>query len=231
MEALSPGDGPSFLHRQRRPPMTAGMVGDTAASARRRLPSPRLRSQAGVLVGLRAVLIGGICAALLVPGMHQFSGEAMRLRVAVYGVGVLIVPVGVLAVRRGRAATGYPFAADLFLLVPFLFDLSGNSFHLYARVDNFDDAAHLVGVAALTACGAALLPRHLTALVRGGLAAGAGILVGVLIELVEWAAFTHPVSAGFSAYRDTVGDLAMDALGCMLACLLVALPRIRRRSA
>jgi hypothetical protein len=63
------------------------------------------------------------------------------------------------------------------------------------------------------------------------LAAGVGIFLGVLIELVEWAAFTHPAATGFAAYRDTVGDLAMDTLGCVLACALVVAASARRPGA
>lgn len=201
---------------------------DIEGRARPRPPAPSSRRrQTRALIALRVLLLGGLCSALLIPGMHQFTGEAMRLRVAVYCVGVLIVPAGWLAACRRRPVE-YPFAADIFLLIPFFFDLSGNSFHLYARIDNYDDAAHLLGVAALTACGAALLPRHLEALVRGMLAAGVGIFLGVLIELVEWAAFSHPAAAGFTAYRDTVGDLAMDAVGCVLACLMVVAAGARR---
>jgi hypothetical protein len=62
------------------------------------------------------------------------------------------------------------------------------------------------------------------------MAAGIGVFLGVLIELVEWVAFSHPVATGFVAYRDTVGDLAMDALGCVVAGAVVALPTIARRA-
>ncbi len=188
------------------------------------LPRTPIRKHAAVVAG-KLLLLGGLLAALAVPGMHQFHGQAMSLRVVVYLVGVAAMPAGWAIARRlrdpARPALAYPFAADGYLLVPFFFDLTGNSFHLYARVDNYDDVAHLLGVACLTLCGAALLPRSLGSVVRATLAAGIGVFLGVLIELVEWAVFSHPVSTGFVAYRDTVGDLAMDALGCVLAALVV----------
>jgi hypothetical protein len=136
---------------------------------RSRVPSHGGRARAGLLIALRVLLLGGLCATLVVPGMRQFAGEAMALRVAAYALGVLVVPAGwAVACSRKRATVDYPATADLLLLIPFLFDLSGNSFHLYANVDNYDDAAHLLGVAALTACGDALLPRYLGVLVRAG---------------------------------------------------------------
>jgi hypothetical protein len=39
-------------------------------------------------------------------------------------------------------------AADSFLMVPLVFDVVGNSLHLYARFDHYDKVAPLVGVAA-----------------------------------------------------------------------------------
>jgi hypothetical protein len=113
----------------------------------------------------RLLLLAGLLASSLVPGLHQFTGQAMHLRVVVYLAGVAVIPAGWAIANRLRAAdappAAYPLAADLYLLVPFVFDLTGNSFHLYARVDNYDDAAHLVGVASLTLCGAGLMPRSL----------------------------------------------------------------------
>jgi hypothetical protein len=35
-------------------------------------------------------------------------------------------------------------------------------------------------------------------------------------ELTEWTAFTHPVATGYSAYRDTIGNLGMDVAGAAL---------------
>ena len=181
------------------------------------------------LIVPRAILLAGLLAADAMPAMHEFTGQAMHMRIVVYVVGVGVIPAWWLATRErtvGVTPVPYPLAADLFLLVPFFFDLTGNSFHLYARVDNYDDAAHLVGVASLTLCGAALLPRTLDPAVRATMAAGGGVFLGVMIELVEWVAFSHPVATGYVAYRDTVGDLAMDALGCVAAGVVVAWPAI-----
>jgi hypothetical protein len=184
------------------------------------------------LLVLKALLLAGLLAALVVPGMHQFTGQALRLRVIVYLAGLVAMPAGWAIATRLRGAERpplpYPVAADVFLLVPFFFDLTGNSFQLYARVDNYDDAAHLLGVACLTLCGAALMPRTLPPAVRATMAAGIGVFLGVLIELVEWVTFSHPVATGFVAYRDTVGDLAMDALGCVLGAAIVLAPAAQR---
>jgi hypothetical protein len=50
-------------------------------------------------------------------------------------------------------------------------------------------------------------------------AAGVVAMLGIGIELTEWTAFTHSVATGYGAYRDTVGDLAMDVAGAALGAV------------
>ena len=62
-------------------------------------------------------------------------------------------------------------------------------------------------------------------------AAGAAAMLGIGIELAEWTAFAHPVATGFGAYRDTIGDLAMDIAGCGLGAALLCAVALRHRPA
>ena len=57
----------------------------------------------------------------------------------------------------------------------------------------------------------------------GGRSFEANKTFGLGIELCEWTAFQHPAATGYAAYRDTIGDLGMDAAGALLGAAAVAL--------
>ncbi len=168
----------------------------------------------GALIAVKALIMFTTLTALAVPAMHEFSGEAMTGRVLVYTVAVLVIPAGWVA--SGRRS--YPVAADSFLMVPLVFDLVGNSLHLYARFDHYDKVAHLVGLAASAMFAAALLRRYVSGRVElAAVAVAGGLFIGIAIELFEFAVFKHPSATGLGAYQDTIGDLAMDMLGAAIA--------------
>jgi hypothetical protein len=173
---------------------------------------------AGALIAVKMLIVFTTLTALAVPAMHQFRGEAMTGRVLVYAVAVLVIPAG-WAVRGRRS---YPLAADSFLMVPLVFDLLGNSLHLYARFDHFDKVAHFVGVTASAMFAAALLRRYVHGRVElAAVAVAGGLFIGIAIELFEFAVFKHPSATGLGAYQDTVGDLAMDMLGAVIAAAAI----------
>jgi len=190
----------------------------TAPVARPRRPSPT------TLLAVGKVAVACLLAAtLVVPAAGGFHGQALWLRCAVYPIGLTLLPAIWLA--RGRSRV-YPLAADAYLLVPFAFDASGNTLGLYGRIDNFDNFSHLVGTLALTGvAGSLLAARSTDRLTTVFAAAGAAALFGIGIELAEWTAFTHPVATGYGAYRDTIGDLAMDIAGAAVGALALALRR------
>ena len=133
---------------------------------------------------------------------------------------------------RGRRS--YPLAADSFLMAPLLFDLAGNSLHLYARFDHYDKAAHLVGLAFSAMFAAALLRSYVDGRIAlAAVAVAGGLLIGIAIELFEFAVFKHPQATGLGAYRDVIGDLTMDMLGAVIAAgtILVGWRRSDPRSA
>jgi hypothetical protein len=169
------------------------------------------------LIAAKLTVGGLLAASVAVPVAGGFHGPALWLRLLVYSAGLILLPVTWW--NRGDAA-GYPLAADWFLLVPFAFDAAGNSLGLYGRVDNFDNIAHLVGTLALTGfVGSLLCGRTSEPLLAIAAAAGAATMLAVGIELAEWTAFAHPVATGYSAYRDTIGDLAMDVAGAGLGAI------------
>jgi hypothetical protein len=176
----------------------------------------------GALIAVKALIMLTTLTSLAVPAMHEFRGEAMTGRVLVYAVAVLLIPAG--WAMRGRRS--YPLAADSLLMVPLIFDLVGNSLHLYARFDHYDKVAHLVGLAASAMFAAALLRPYVSGRVAlAAVAVAGGLFIGIAIELVEFAVFKHPSATGLGAYQDTVGDLAMDMLGAVIAAaVILALP-------
>jgi uncharacterized membrane protein YjdF len=179
---------------------------------------------ATLLAAGKAAVLTLLAATLLVPQAGGFSGEALWLRAAVYPLGIAVIPA--LWHVTGRRA--YPLAADAYLLVPFAFDAMGNTLGLYGRVDNFDNLAHLVGTFALAGfAGSLLATRSDDRLLIGLAAAGAASVLAIGIELCEWTALAHPVATGYGAYRDTVGDLAMDVAGMLAGGLSLCRPRSR----
>jgi hypothetical protein len=170
------------------------------------------------LAALKAAILAITVASLAVPSLHEFAGEAMTGRIAVYIAAVLVLP----AVTLVRGRPGYPLVADWFLMMPVAFDVVGNSLHLYGHVDHYDDGAHLIGVAFSAAFAAALLRGRVSGrLALAGVAVAGGLVIGVGIKLVEFVLFSHTQATGLSAYNDTIGDLAMDLLGAALAATLV----------
>ena len=176
----------------------------------------------GCLIAVKALIMFTTLTALAVPAMHEFTGQAMTGRVLVYAVAVLLIPVGwALSGRRS-----YPLAADSFLMAPLLFDLAGNSLHLYARFDHYDKAAHLVGLAFSAMFAAALLRSYVDGRIAlAAVAVAGGLFIGIAIELFEFVVFKHPQATGLGAYQDVAGDLAMDMLGAVIAAgIILAMP-------
>lgn len=181
------------------------------------------RPAIGGLAALKASILAVALTSILIPSLHEFSGEAMTGRIAVYTAAVLLLPA--VALTRGWQQP-YPLLADWFLMMPVAFDVVGNSLHLYGHVDHYDDAAHLVGLAFSAAFAAALLRGRISdRFALAGLAVAGGLVIGIGIELVEFVLFSHTQATGLSAYNDTIGDLAMDLLGATLAAgIILMLP-------
>jgi hypothetical protein len=64
-------------------------------------------------------------------GLERFAGKAFGWRLVGYSVAALIVPA--IWAARGRRS-GYPFAADILFVLPFLIDTVGNALDLYDTI-------------------------------------------------------------------------------------------------
>jgi hypothetical protein len=156
-------------------------------------------------------------------GLERFEGKAMTGRALTYPLAALVVPAVWWLVRRRRAATEYPYALDILLVLPFLIDVAGNALDLYDTVDWWDDANHFVNWGLLTAAFGQLLVRlPVGAVVAAGLALGFGAVTAVLWEFAEYWTFIRNSAELDTAYTDTLGDLALGLSGSAIAAVVTA---------
>lgn len=180
-----------------------------------------------VKVALRALLVFSVTHS----DWARFSDKAMVARAVLYPVLVAIVPLLWWLRRRRDASVGYPAAAAALFTLPFLIDIAGNALDLYDRVNHFDDACHFANWALMcTALG--LLLMKLPGMAAWNIAAlcvGFGASVAILWEVGEYQTFILDTPEARTAYRDTIGDLALGWSGSVVAGLGVALTTWRRR--
>ncbi len=156
-------------------------------------------------------------AAVLRP--EQFEGFGWTVRGLVYPV--LTALPAVLWRGRGRpAGERPPYAAFGLLVLPFWSDVTATWLDLYARFDWWDKASHaghwfLIGLGLALLARPVLRPRWLLVPLVGG----AGALLAVLWEVLEWALFYRERGGD---YGDTLGDLVLGTTGAVVAATLVA---------
>jgi len=178
--------------------------------------------------------VAQLVVATFATGLPQFEDKGFGARLVAYPLLMLLVPA-VWVTRRGRrgGTAALPWAGFALLMLPFLVDVTGNTFDLYDRLGWWDDANHLVNWF-LLCTGAGLLlrradvrPAWLLALVVSGI----GALLAIGWELGEWYTFIRQGTELGTAYEDTLGDEALGVLGAVLAGLLVARLDARARAA
>ncbi len=128
----------------------------------------------------------------------------------------------------------YPAPAAVLFTLPFLIDIAGNALNLYHQIDVFDDVCHFLNWALMcSAVGLGLLTvRSLPAWAVGALCVGFGATVAIAWEVGEYGAFVLNTPEVTTAYRDTIGDLALGLSGSIVAALVfTGLAEQRRRSA
>lgn len=164
-------------------------------------------------------------------GWDRFADKAMVARAVLYPLLVAGVPaVWWWRHRRTHRPGAYPAVVGLLFTLPFLIDIVGNTLDLYDRWDHFDDACHFVNWALLcSALGVALLRRRdLPPWVVGGLCVGFGAAVAIAWEIAEYQTFVLNTPEASSAYRDTIGDLALGLGGSVVAGAVFAVIGGRR---
>ena len=183
-------------------------------------PHVRHRTLFVVDMALKAALVGLLLFAVARQDLPQFHGKAVEGRAIAYPVAALVVPVA-WWLRRRRHPTPYPFVLDILVVLPFFIDTLGNALNLYDTIGWWDDANHFVNWAILTAAFGQLLVRlPLTRWTAWGLAVGFGGVTAILWEFMEYVTFIRNSPELETAYRDTLGDLALGLSGSVLAATL-----------
>jgi hypothetical protein len=174
---------------------------------------------ADILVKVATVAL--LLFALLNPQLPQFQGKAFAGRAIVYPIALALVPLGWWLFGRRRMP--YPAVADLLFGLPFLIDVAGNALNLYDTVDRWDDLNHLVNWSLHTsAVGLLLRYAPWSWRVRAALAFGYGVTSAVLWEFGEYVTFVPNSPEAASAYRDTLGDLALGMVGGLVGAIVTA---------
>ena len=162
-------------------------------------------------------------------GLERFAGKAFGWRLVGYSIAALIVPL--IWVARGKRPP-YPFATDTLFVLPFLIDTVGNALNLYDTIDWWDDANHFVNWALLSgAVAVTLLRTHVKRAELFSLVVGFGGVTAILWELGEYFAFIRNSPELATAYRDTLGDLALGLSGSTVTAVVAAVALSRRNRA
>jgi hypothetical protein len=179
---------------------------------------------AWVPAAVLVLTVAQLAVAEWVPGIERFADKAFGARLIAYPLLMLLTPaIWWLVVGRRDAAARPPWGAFTLVMLPFLVDVTGNSFDLYDALLWWDDLNHFANWFLLCAGLGLILCAGLqrpwaTVLVVTGL----GAILAIGWELGEWYTFIRHGTELDTAYEDTLGDEALGTLGALLAGLLVA---------
>jgi hypothetical protein len=178
-------------------------------------------------MGIFVATVVQLAVATFATGLPQFAGKGFAARLALYPVMMLAVPAAYWVVRRRRTgdaptsveAQSLPWMAFVFLMLPFLVDVSGNSANLYNTVTWWDDANHFVNWLVLcTGVGLLLSAARIRPLwVLPALITGLGAVMAIIWEIGEYFAFIRGGTELSTVYQDTLGDEALGSLGATVA--------------
>jgi hypothetical protein len=182
-------------------------------------------TQRGNSIGLPAAVlvltVAQLAVAEWVPGIERFADKAFGARLIAYPVMMLLTPAIWWLVNRGERKRP-PYVAFALIMLPFLVDVTGNSLDLYDTVVWWDDFNHFVNWVFLC-LGLALViaPTLRPAWVLVALVTGFGCVLALGWELGEWYTFIRHGTELYTAYEDTLGDMALGTLGSLVAGFLV----------
>lgn len=177
-------------------------------------------------IATKVLLVGLLVHLVLFPDLPQYQNKGMAYRLVLYPFVAFAgyVICGIIRWRMGRHFA-YPHLLDLLVTFCITLDMLGNTLNLYDSVVWWDDLMHLANsVPWVLTIGIAL--RMYTRLSRWNIAAltlGFGAVSHIIWEIGEYLTFvpTNPLE-GPSAYRDTIGDLAMSLIGSLIGAILIA---------
>ncbi|MGH1563307.1 hypothetical protein [Mumia sp. DW29H23] len=183
-----------------------------------RHPVPALLRRLDIAAKILLVLM--LASALAFPEVGNLEDKGALPRAIAYPMLAFTVPVVWHVWWRERAS--FPWLADFLITITCFTDILGNRMDLYDTIVWFDDWMHFMNTGLLAAAVILLtLPRtaSLGATVERALAFGA--TAAIVWELAEFAAFLSKSTEREGAYTDTLGDLALGTLGCVVAAVSI----------
>jgi hypothetical protein len=180
--------------------------------------APRVIRTLDIMAKVVLLLLLGL--ALIYPDMGHMEDKASGLRAVTYPMLAFTLPAIWLLCRRDREA--FPWGADLMVTMTLFTDIVGNRMNLFDTVGWFDDWVHVMNPGLLTAAVILVTMPHtatLGATVERALAFG--MTAAVAWEVAEYLAFISRSTEKQSAYSDTLGDLALGAVGALVAALII----------
>lgn len=186
----------------------------TSVAVAIRHPAPPVLRSATIATKIGLFLLVGL--ALLVPGLGNMDGKGLLPRAIGYPIAVFAVPFIWFTWWRPRAS--FPWTADFLITFACFSDIFGNFLNLYDAVDSFDNMMHLVNTGLLTAA-VVLLTMHRSSVLGAVLerALAFGVSAALLWELAEYFAFLRWSPERLGAYADTLSDMALGAVGSIIA--------------
>jgi hypothetical protein len=168
----------------------------------------------------KALLVLMLLMVLIDPDSTGLRDKAAGARAIGYPLLSFSVPLVWHVYWKDRAS--FPWLADLLVTLTCFTDILGNRMDLYDRIAWFDDLMHLANTG-LIAAAVILLTLHRSAsrlrVVERALAVGA--TAAITWEIAEYFAFISGHAEHAFAYEDTLGDLGLGVLGCVIAALVI----------
>lgn len=176
---------------------------------------------------LRAALLVLLLLPLINSDWQQYDDKGMLWRIVAFPLVGLVIPVAWLLTG---SRSPYPYFADGLLVMVPLTDVLWNTLDAYDRVWWWDDLTHLFNSVVIGSVVGLWLRRYaLGSIVRFFLVLGVGMTLAVGWELAEYPTFLKGSDELVTAYRDTLGDLALALIGSTFAAVLAArLPSAER---
>ncbi|MCD9200081.1 hypothetical protein [Aeromicrobium wangtongii] len=195
----------------------------TSVAVETRYPPPPVLRTADIAAKTGLLLLVGL--AVLVPGMSHLDGKGLAPRAISYPLVAFAIPFIWFTWWRPRAS--FPWTADFLITIVCFSDMFGNFLNLYDTIEPFDNILHFVNTGLLSAA-VIMLTMHRTsslgAVLERGLAFG--VSAALVWEIAEYFTFLRWSPERMGAYADTLSDMALGALGSVLAaCWVYALWR------
>lgn len=173
----------------------------------------------------KILLVGLLVHYILLPNLPQYQNKGMAWRLGGYPIIVSAIPLAYFIVRKFKGRHfKYPHLTDLLITLSVTIDMLGNTLNFYNGIVWWDDLMHVfLTIPWVISIGLVLRAyTKLPKLAVAGLAYGFGSFAHIVWEIAEYLTFVpnNPLEWP-SAYRDTIGDLALSLVGSAIGAILI----------